>query len=166
MSRFPVLFVLLCCRPNYGNRSIFARNRLDCPHGVGAGFKMQKPLKRIMSKRNSDWYIPPDLLWSLGPFIVVVCVSILASMLLPILGKLKSGDMRALYGFGLGTGVLGAILLFVARLPLYKQRRFWTFGPMQLDRNHRRLYWLAYVLVAASLLLLGVVWLRGHGIDS
>jgi hypothetical protein len=31
-----------------------------------------------------------------------------------------------------------------------------------LDRKHRRIYWLAYVLVAAGLLLLGIVWLRLH----
>jgi hypothetical protein len=67
-----------------------------------------------------------------------------------------------LYGFGLGAGVIGAVLLFVARLPLYKQRRFWTIGPMQLDRKLRRIYWLAYAFVVASLLLLGVVWLRAH----
>jgi hypothetical protein len=113
-----------------------------------------------MSKRNSDWFIPPDWLGGLGPLVVIACVSILASMLLPILGQLKSGDLRELYGLGLGAGVLGAILLFVARLPLYKQRRFWTFGPKQLDQTHRRIYWLAYALVAASLLVLGVVYLR------
>ena len=67
-----------------------------------------------------------------------------------------------LYGFGLGAGAIGAVLLFVARLPLYKQRRFWTIGPMPLDRKHRRIYWLTYVFVVTGLLLLGVVWLRTH----
>jgi hypothetical protein len=33
---------------------------------------------------------------------------------------------------------------------------------MPLDRKHRRIYWLAYAFVVASLLLLGVVWLRAH----
>ena len=113
-----------------------------------------------MSKRNSDWYIPPDWLWYLGSFIVIPCIAVLAGMLMPIVAKLQTADMRALYGFGLGAGVIGAVLLFVARLPLYKQRRFWTIGPMQLDRKHRRIYWLAYAFVMASLLLLGVVWLR------
>lgn len=114
--------------------------------------------RRNMSKRNSDWYIPPE--W--GMFIVIPCIAVLSSMLLPLVAQLKTGDMRALYGFGLGAGVIGALLLLVARLPLYKQRRFWTIGPMLLDRKHRRIYWLAYVFVAASLLLLGVVWLRVH----
>lgn len=113
-----------------------------------------------MSNRNSDWYIPPD--W--GMFIVIPCIAVLAGMLLPIVAKLHTADLRMLYGFGLGAGVVGAVLLFVARLPLYKQRRFWTIGPMQLDRKHRRVYWLACAFVVASLLLLGAVWLRTHEI--
>jgi dipeptide/tripeptide permease len=113
-----------------------------------------------MSKRNSDWYIPPDLLALLGLFFVLPCIAVLASILLPLVARLQTSNIRALYGFGLGSGVLGAILLLVARLPLYKQRRFWTVGPTQLDRKHCRLYWLAYIFIASSLLLLAVVWLR------
>jgi hypothetical protein len=111
-----------------------------------------------MSKRNSDRYIPPDRRWILGMQFVVPCIMVLAGLLLPVVARLKAADVRALYGSGLGAGVVGAVLLFVARLPLYKQRRFWTIGPMPLDRKHRRIYWLAYGFVAASLLLLGVVW--------
>jgi len=116
--------------------------------------------RRAMSKRNSDWYIPPD--W--GMFIVIPCVAVLSSLLLPVVAQLKTADIRVLYGLGLGAGVIGAVLLFVGRLPLYEQRRFWTIGPMPLDRKHRRIYWLAYAFVVASLLLLGVVWLRAHEI--
>jgi hypothetical protein len=115
-----------------------------------------------MNKRDSDWYIPPDWLCLLGMSIVPLVIGLLASMLLPLVVRLKTGDLRALYGVGLGAGVISAVMLFVARLPLYKQRQFWTIGPMQLDRKHRRIYWLAYVFVAASLLLLGIVWLRAH----
>ena len=117
-----------------------------------------------MSKRNSDWYIPPDWLWLMGPFIMLPCIVVLSSMLLPIVAKLQTADIRALYGLGLRAGVIGAGLLFVDRLPLYKQHRFWTIGPMQLDRKHRRIYWLAYAFVVAGLLLLGVVRLRTHEI--
>jgi hypothetical protein len=83
-------------------------------------------------------------------------------MLLPLLARLKTAEMWLLYGLGLGAGAIGAVLLFVARLRLYKQRRFMAIGPMPLDRKHRRIYWLAYVFIAAGLLLLGVVWWRTH----
>jgi hypothetical protein len=114
-----------------------------------------------MSKRNSDWYIPPDwrLLLGLNFVPIIAIIAMLASAFLPLVAHLKNADMRALYGFGLGAGVMGVVLLFVARLPLYKRRRFWTIGPKQLDRNHRRIYWLAYILVLTSLLLVGMVWL-------
>ena len=115
-----------------------------------------------MSKRNSDWYIPPDLLALLGMFFVLPGIAVLATILLPLVARLQTANLRALYGFGLGAGVVGAILLFAARLPLYKQRRFWTVGPGQLDPKHRRLYWLAYIFFAASLLLFAAVWLRTH----
>jgi hypothetical protein len=115
-----------------------------------------------MSKRNSDWYVPPDWLALFALCFVLPCTALLASMLLPIVAQLKTADLRALYGFGLGTGETSTVLLFIAQLPLYKQRRFWTIGPTNLDRRHRRIYWLAYIFLAASLLLLGIVWLRAH----
>lgn len=119
--------------------------------------------KKTDPVKHSDWSIHPEWLGGAGPFFVLGCISVLACLLLPLVARLQTADIRALYGFGLGAGVLGAILLFVFRRPLYQQRRFWTIGPMPLDRNHRRIYWLAYLFVAASVLLLGVVWLRTQG---
>ncbi|HEV7926390.1 MAG TPA: hypothetical protein VGR14_13600 [Verrucomicrobiae bacterium] len=111
-----------------------------------------------MSKRNSDWYIPPD--WS---FVLSFhSILLLTIIFIPLLPLLMNADVRALYAYGLGAGLIGFALLFAARLPLYKERRFWTIGPRQLDRKHRRVYWLAYTFSAVSLLLLWVVWLRTH----
>lgn len=115
-----------------------------------------------MNKRNDDWYFPPELGSGLFPFIVIACIAIMASALLPLLAQLKTSKIGPLYGIGVGAALLGAILLFIARLPLYKQRRYLTFGPGQLDRAHRRIYWLSYIFILAGLLILGVVWLRAH----
>ena len=87
-------------------------------------------------------------------------IAILAGVLLPVLSFLQGTDVIILFYTALGTGVMGSILLFLARLPLYRQRRFWTFGPSALPQFHRKLYWLAYVAVVAALLLLGIIWLR------
>jgi len=111
-----------------------------------------------MSKRKSDWYVPPDWILILFP---IPCIAVLAALLLPVVAQLKSGDLWGVYALGVGAGVVGSVLLFLARLPLYRQRRFWTFGPGESDRKHRQLYWLAYLFVALSLLLLGVVWVKG-----
>ena len=115
-----------------------------------------------MSKRNSDWYLPPDWRLLLGWHFVLIFVGLLASIFFPLLANLKTADVRALYAYGLGAGFIGIALLFAARLPLYKERRFWTIGPRQLDRKHRRIYWLAYLFIAASLLLLCTVLLVAH----
>lgn len=90
----------------------------------------------------------------------LVCIPILAGMLLPSLSQFRRTDVSTLYGVGAGAGAIGIALLFIARLPLYRQRRFWAVGPRQLDRKHRLFYWLAYAFVTVSLLLLLVVWLR------
>ena len=110
-----------------------------------------------MNKRDPDWcYVPPDAL----ALLLIPFVALLAGVLLPVVARLKTTEVGTLYGIGVGAGILGSVLLFLARLPLYRQRRFWTLGPRQLDRKHRWFYWLAYACIAGSLLLLLVVWLR------
>jgi hypothetical protein len=115
-----------------------------------------------MTKRDSNWHFPRDWLCLLAMTVVPGVAALFVSILLPLVVRLNTWNLRALYGVGLGVGVISIVMLFVARLPLYKQRRFWSIGPTHLDRKHRRIYWLAYVFVAASLALLGVVWLRAH----
>lgn len=115
---------------------------------------------RAMSKRDSNWYVPSDWLWHLGMFFMIPCIAILAGVLLPVVARLQTTDIGLLYGVGVAAGIFGVLLLFVARLPLYRERRFWTFGPRQLDAKHRRFYWLAYIGVGVSLLLFWIVWLR------
>jgi hypothetical protein len=107
-----------------------------------------------MSKKSSDWYIPPD--WSL--FLIIPTIAILSAMLLPVLSFLKTADALGLFYSGLGIGGFGIVLLFFARLPLYRQHRFLVFGPRELPALHRKLYWLAYLFVVTSVLLLAVVW--------
>jgi hypothetical protein len=109
-----------------------------------------------MSRKTPDWYFPPDLLI----LFVIPIIAILAGVLLPVLSFLKTTDAIILFFTALGTGVMGSMLLFLARLPLYRQRRFWTFGPSALPSLHRKLYWLAYAAIVVALLLLGIVWLR------
>jgi hypothetical protein len=113
-----------------------------------------------MSGKMSDWYIPPDWAFHFGLLAFIPAIAILAGALLPVLNRLKTADVFDLYWSGLGLGVSGIILLFFARLPLYHQHRFWTFGPSTSTNFHRKLYWLAYAAIIAALLLLGIVWLR------
>jgi hypothetical protein len=113
-----------------------------------------------MRKPGSKWYVPADWLWHLSMSLTILCMAVMTGLLLPLVTRLKTNDLGALYGIAVGAGVVGIVLLFISRLPLYRQRRVWTIGPRELDRKHRRFYWLAYTSVAVSVFLLVVVWLR------
>ena len=93
-------------------------------------------------------------------FLIIPSIAILSGMLLPDIAYIRRAEVLDLFYVALGLGCLGSILLFFARFPLYRQRRFWTFGPGALPNFHRKLYWLAYVAIVAALLLFGIVWLR------
>jgi hypothetical protein len=113
-----------------------------------------------VSRKSSDWYVPTDWACLFGLWVVLPAEVILASCLLPALAQLKEANVVAVFYSGLAVGCFGIVLLFLARLPFYRQRRFWTFGPSALPNLHRKLYWLAYAAIVATLLLLGIVWLR------
>lgn len=94
--------------------------------------------------------------------LTILCTVVLSSMLLPVVARLKTADVTTFYGVAVAVGVLGIVLLFVARLLLYRQHKFWTVGPRQLDHKHRWFYWSAYAAAGLSLVLLWIVWLRTH----
>jgi hypothetical protein len=113
-----------------------------------------------MSKKQSDWCIPEEVLGLLSTIFLAPGIAVLTSLLFPAIEALHSANITRLFAVGLGVGTSSIVLLFFARLPLYRERRFWTFGPRELDRNHRRLYWLAHLFLVASIIFLVVVWFR------
>lgn len=113
-----------------------------------------------MNQKRSEWYPPGEVLGLLVTIFLVPTMGVLVAWLLPAIQFLRLVDVSRLFLGGLGTGLCGIALLFFARLPLYRQRRFWTFGPRELDRRHRQLYWLAYAFVVASIALLAAVWCK------
>jgi hypothetical protein len=115
-----------------------------------------------MSNKRSDKHLPEEVLGFLSTifFMPAMAVALLTATFLPAVTSLGVEAPAKLYWVGVAAGVFGIILLFFARLPLYRQRRYWAFGPRELDRFHRRLYWLAYLVVLASIGLFVIVWLR------
>ncbi len=66
------------------------------------------------------------------------------------------GDKR-LFHLALWLAGVGSVLLLFARMPLYRQRRFFTLGPRSLTGVHRRLYYAAYWLIIPSIALLVIL---------
>jgi len=86
--------------------------------------------KQDYSLRN----FPPDILAALGlPIAVAV---IFCSWILSVHGA--TWIWAAAVSFGIG--VLGAALLFIAKLPLYRQKRFFTFGIQSLPESSHPYY--------------------------
>jgi hypothetical protein len=115
-----------------------------------------------MKKWFKDWTpLPADMAGLLFP-LVVILVGTLTSVLLPMLQRVRRADSWSVFGVAVAASIVGIVLLFLARLPLYRQRQFFSFGSRLLDAPHRRLYRAAYsfVFVAALLLLILLASLR------
>jgi len=112
--------------------------------------------------RRSRWYFPPDMAVLLGSFYIILPIAFFTALFCNHLwGAKRTGDPTLVW-FAIALATIGAVLLFAARLPLYKQRRFFVFGPRLLDERHRRLYRWAYKFIGASvgLLILLLLMLR------
>lgn len=102
---------------------------------------------------HSDWYIPPDWRLILSWYVIVLPTAILTAMFMAALGAAAQGD-TTLPWIAFVIGAVGITMLFFARLPLYRQRRFFSFGPQALPAGHRRLYWIAYGVIGASIAIM------------
>ena len=104
--------------------------------------------------KSSRYYFPPDMAALSGLFFIILPIAALMSWFFPLLSRLKRTGDPTLVWIALALGAIGTALLFAARLPLYQQRRFFVFGPRELDEKHRRLYRLAYKFIGVSVGLL------------
>ena len=89
-------------------------------------------------------------------WLMVVTVSaVVMSIVLSFFSQLTGTPWIWCYGIGLSIAAIGLALIFYSKLPLYHQRRFFTFGSAALPDSRRSFYRRGYrcVLFAAALLL-------------
>ncbi|MCL5096759.1 MAG: hypothetical protein M1608_04370 [Candidatus Omnitrophica bacterium] len=88
-------------------------------------------------------------------FLVIGVSAVLASLVLSFFSRLTGTPWICCYGIGLAVAEVGVSLIFYAKLPLYRQRRFLTFGSRALPDSSRPFYRWGYrcVLFAVVLLL-------------
>jgi hypothetical protein len=105
------------------------------------------------TKGPEDSYFPLDIAAVLAP---VLLAAVLVYVTCAISWAKAFGD-TSLLNLALWLGGIGAAMLLVARIPLYRQRRFFTLGPKSLAGIHRKLYYLAYLLIVPSIVLLALL---------
>jgi hypothetical protein len=101
-------------------------------------------------KKSDSGHFPWDLRALLEPMLFVI----LFAVVLPYFSLAERRGDRTLLTVALVLGGIGVVLLFFARLPLYRQRRFFFFGARHLSGVHKRLYYAAYVFIVPCILLL------------
>jgi len=103
--------------------------------------------------RKSDWAFPVDMV----ALVSMPIFSMLAILLAVQVYNTSRGD-PTLFIVAVGMGLIGTGLLFAARLPLYRQRKFFSIGPRELDACHRKLYKAAYIFIVPSIVMLVLMW--------
>ena len=81
--------------------------------------------------------------------VLVPTVGLISACYIPAVVSARRGDPAAFW-IAFGAAVIGIVLLFIARLPLYRQGKFLTFGSKDLPPLHRRLYHAAYLFIGLS----------------
>jgi uncharacterized membrane protein YidH (DUF202 family) len=106
-----------------------------------------------MERDKSDWKFSPDILFTLtlcaGP---IIGVSFLAWFFHEIT-NVRRGNLT-LFWIAVSVAIIGLSLLFTAKLSLYRQNKFFTFGSKTLAEKHKIVYRIAHYLIVASMLIM------------
>ena len=88
-------------------------------------------------------------------FLLVAIIALLTSQLLTFFMGLSGARWIWCYAIGLAAAAVGVSLILYAKIPLYRQRRFFTFGSAVLPESRRSFYRWGYrcVIFAVALLL-------------
>jgi hypothetical protein len=94
---------------------------------------------------ESDRQFPADLLVILSLVFGVPLIGVFAG--LALVGPIP-------FWLSLAGASVGVVLLFLAKLPLYQEKKFFTFGTKSLDAKHRKIYLIAYRFIGISIIAL------------
>jgi hypothetical protein len=102
---------------------------------------------------KSEWKISQDILFTLvlcaSP---IIGVTFLASFFHGI-ANARQGN-PTIYWIAFSLAVFGLVLLFFAKLPLYRQGKFLTFGSKELPDKYKGIYRIAYYSIGVSLVIM------------
>ncbi len=110
-----------------------------------------------------EWiWLPADQWIGVWGLLTIALVGIVTTWILNFFTRLTGMPWICCYFIGIGVAALGAGFIFYAKLPLYRQRRFFTFGPRALPEQRRPFYRWGYACALLGSLLLACLLLSRH----
>lgn len=106
-----------------------------------------------MNWDKSDWKFSQDILFTLILCTFPVIGGAFLVWFFHELSNVRHGDLT-LFWIAVSVAIVGLFLLFTARLPLYRQGKFFTFGSKTLPERHKIVYRIAYYLIVASMAIM------------
>jgi hypothetical protein len=110
-----------------------------------------------MKRRSGEWIWPPADQWvTIWGMWLLLAFILAGGKAIQYLIALYGKPWMVCYYGAILLGAAGAALIGFAKLPLYRQRRFFTFGPHPVPERRRCFYRWGYrcAVVSAALLLL------------
>ena len=95
-------------------------------------------------------------------FMGMTVSAVVAAWLFSFFTRLTGTPWVWCYGIGLFLACVGVALIFYSKLPLYRQRRFFTFGSAALPEARRSAYRWGYRCVLFAVALLLCLFLSRH----
>ena len=86
-------------------------------------------------------------------FIVIALAAIVGSQALSFFSRLTGAPWIWCYAVGLFVAGIGVAMIFHAKLPLYRQRNFFTFGTSAIPERRRSFYRWGYRCVIFAIVL-------------
>lgn len=110
-----------------------------------------------MERNRSGGFLSKDWEFFIALELAIPAALVISGGLIPILAGARQGDLT-LFWIALASALVGIVLLFVAKWPLYRQGTYLTFGPKALPEPRRKAYWTAYAFIGVSLLTTLLLW--------
>ncbi len=101
-------------------------------------------------RQNNGWMTFLGHYW----FLLIAISALVASQLLSFFTRFTGAPWIWCYGVALFAAAVGLALILYSQLPLYRQRRFLTFGSRALPVQRRPFYRWGYRCVALAIVLL------------
>jgi hypothetical protein len=109
-------------------------------------------------RQSKGWITFMEHGWFLG----VALISLLSALVFGFFTSLSAVARMGCLGVALALAASGVALIFRGKLPLYRQRRFFTFGSFELPEVGRASYRRGYGFIAfAVFLMLGLLLTTG-----